>query len=78
MRDRSVLVTGGTGALGGAVVDAFLAAGWRVVVTWVVPAERERMGEREGLELIEADLFHERLLHKWPTRPRAIENRHRQ
>jgi NAD(P)-dependent dehydrogenase (short-subunit alcohol dehydrogenase family) len=59
MRDRSVLVTGGTGALGGAVVDAFLAAGWRVVCTWVVPGERERMRERDGLELVEADLFHE-------------------
>jgi NAD(P)-dependent dehydrogenase (short-subunit alcohol dehydrogenase family) len=59
VRDRTVLVTGGTGALGGAVVDAFLEAGWRVVCTWVVPAERDRMGEREGLELIEADLFHE-------------------
>jgi NAD(P)-dependent dehydrogenase (short-subunit alcohol dehydrogenase family) len=57
--DRSVLVTGGTGALGGAVVDAFLAAGWRVVCTWLAPAERERLGERDGLELIEADLFHE-------------------
>jgi NAD(P)-dependent dehydrogenase (short-subunit alcohol dehydrogenase family) len=59
VRDRTVLVTGGTGALGGAVVDAFLDANWRVVCTWVVPAERERMGERDGLELIEADLFHE-------------------
>jgi NAD(P)-dependent dehydrogenase (short-subunit alcohol dehydrogenase family) len=59
MRDRTVLVTGGTGALGGAVVDAFLDAGWRVVCTWVLPSERERMGDRDGLELIEADLFHE-------------------
>jgi len=57
--DRSVLVTGGTGALGGAVVDAFLDAGWRVVCTWVVPTERERLNERDRLELIEADLFHE-------------------
>jgi NAD(P)-dependent dehydrogenase (short-subunit alcohol dehydrogenase family) len=32
MADRSVLVTGGTGGLGGAVTDAFLEAGWRVVV----------------------------------------------
>ncbi|MGQ5262760.1 SDR family NAD(P)-dependent oxidoreductase [Micromonospora sp. ZYX-F-536] len=32
MADRSVLVTGGTGGLGGAVVATFLAAGWRVVV----------------------------------------------
>jgi len=59
VRDRTVLVTGGTGALGGAVVDAFLADGWRVVCTWVVPGERERMGDREGLELVEADLFEE-------------------
>ena len=59
MRDLTVLVTGGTGALGGAVVDAFLDAGWRVVCTWLLPSERERMGDRDGLELIEADLFHE-------------------
>jgi NAD(P)-dependent dehydrogenase (short-subunit alcohol dehydrogenase family) len=59
VRDRTVLVTGGTGALGGAVVDAFLDAGWRVVCTWVLPSERERMGDRDGLELVEADLFHE-------------------
>ena len=59
MRDRTVLVTGGTGALGGAVVDAFLDAGWRVVCTWVLPSERERRGERDGLELVQADLFHE-------------------
>jgi len=59
VRERTVLVTGGTGALGGAVVDAFLADGWRVVCTWVLPRERERMGERDGLELVEADLFQE-------------------
>jgi NAD(P)-dependent dehydrogenase (short-subunit alcohol dehydrogenase family) len=59
VRDRTVLVTGGTGALGGAVVGAFLDAGWRVACTWVLPQERERMGDRDGLELIEADLFGE-------------------
>jgi NAD(P)-dependent dehydrogenase (short-subunit alcohol dehydrogenase family) len=32
MADRSVLVTGGTGGLGGAVTGAFLEDGWRVVV----------------------------------------------
>ncbi|MGC4810045.1 SDR family NAD(P)-dependent oxidoreductase [Micromonospora sp. DT228] len=32
MAGRSVLVTGGTGGLGGAVVGAFVEAGWRVVV----------------------------------------------
>jgi NAD(P)-dependent dehydrogenase (short-subunit alcohol dehydrogenase family) len=52
-----VLVTGGTGALGGAVVDAFLGDGWRTVVPWIVPGERERVETREGLELVEADLF---------------------
>lgn len=31
MADRSVLITGGTGGLGAAVVDAFVADGWRVV-----------------------------------------------
>lgn len=30
--DRSVLITGGTGGLGGAVTAAFVEAGWRVVV----------------------------------------------
>ncbi|GHJ51964.1 short-chain dehydrogenase [Nonomuraea sp. TT08I-71] len=32
MAERTVLVTGGTGGLGGAVTAAFLKAGWRVVV----------------------------------------------
>ncbi len=50
-------MTGGTGALGSAVVEALLEAGWRVVVTWIAPAERERIAEREGLVLVEADLF---------------------
>ena len=31
MAERSVLITGGTGGLGGAVTDTFLEAGWRVV-----------------------------------------------
>jgi NAD(P)-dependent dehydrogenase (short-subunit alcohol dehydrogenase family) len=31
MADRSVLVTGGAGGLGGAVIDVFQADGWRVV-----------------------------------------------
>jgi NAD(P)-dependent dehydrogenase (short-subunit alcohol dehydrogenase family) len=32
MADRSVLITGGMGGLGGAVTTAFLEAGWRVVL----------------------------------------------
>jgi NAD(P)-dependent dehydrogenase (short-subunit alcohol dehydrogenase family) len=54
---RTALVTGGTGGLGVAVVEAFLAAGWRVVVPWVYEHELERIGERPGLELVRADLY---------------------
>jgi NAD(P)-dependent dehydrogenase (short-subunit alcohol dehydrogenase family) len=57
MPDRTILVTGGTGALGSAVVDTFLDASWRVAVTWVDPKELEHVTEREGLVLVEADLF---------------------
>ncbi len=59
MDERTVLITGATGAVGGAVVGAMLDAGWHVFATWVVPAERERMPEREGLELVQADLLQE-------------------
>lgn len=55
--DSSVIVTGGTGGLGSAVVARLLDGGWRVVVPWVVERELERVQEREGLELIHADLF---------------------
>jgi NAD(P)-dependent dehydrogenase (short-subunit alcohol dehydrogenase family) len=54
---RSVLVTGGTGGLGAAVTTAFLDAGWRVVVPWLVEHELERLPARNGLELVKADLF---------------------
>jgi NAD(P)-dependent dehydrogenase (short-subunit alcohol dehydrogenase family) len=53
----SVIVTGGTGGLGAAVVTRLLEEGWRVVVPWIVAAELERLPTREGLDLIEADLF---------------------
>jgi NAD(P)-dependent dehydrogenase (short-subunit alcohol dehydrogenase family) len=59
----TALITGGTGGLGVAVVDEFLAHGWRVVVPWVNERELERVpdagrpGGRERLELIQADLF---------------------
>jgi NAD(P)-dependent dehydrogenase (short-subunit alcohol dehydrogenase family) len=59
MSERTVLITGATGAVGGAVVEAMLTAGWHVVATWVVPDERDRMQEREGLELVQADLLQE-------------------
>jgi NAD(P)-dependent dehydrogenase (short-subunit alcohol dehydrogenase family) len=60
----TVVITGGTGGLGSAVTAAALADGWRVVVPYNQPRERERLEadervrvHRERLELIEADLF---------------------
>jgi NAD(P)-dependent dehydrogenase (short-subunit alcohol dehydrogenase family) len=54
--DRTAIVTGGTGGLGAAVVERLLADGWRVVVPWIVERELERLSEREGLVLVQADL----------------------
>jgi NAD(P)-dependent dehydrogenase (short-subunit alcohol dehydrogenase family) len=51
---RSALITGGTGGLGVSVVEAFLAAGWRVVVPWIVGGEQERL-PAEAVA-VEADL----------------------
>lgn len=53
----TALVSGGTGGLGVAVVERLLGDGWRVVVPWRAAAERDRFGERQGLHLVEADLF---------------------
>jgi NAD(P)-dependent dehydrogenase (short-subunit alcohol dehydrogenase family) len=55
--ERTAIVTGGTGGLGSAVVMRLLDDRWRVVVPWLLEHERERMPERKGLELIQADLF---------------------
>lgn len=46
---RSVLVTGGTGGLGGAVTRAFVDAGWRTVVPY-------RSKPPEGVVAVKADL----------------------
>jgi NAD(P)-dependent dehydrogenase (short-subunit alcohol dehydrogenase family) len=52
----AVLVAGGTGFLGTAVVRELIRSGHAVKATWVVGAERERLAS-EPVELIEADLF---------------------
>jgi NAD(P)-dependent dehydrogenase (short-subunit alcohol dehydrogenase family) len=52
----TVLVAGGTGFLGTAVVRELIQSGFDVAATWVVEAERERLAS-EPVELIEADLF---------------------
>ena len=55
----AVLVAGGTGALGGAVVRELVDAGYACALTWVVARERERaeaeLGDR--VLLLEADLL---------------------
>ena len=74
MSEGTVLVTGGTGALGGAVVEAMLAAEWRVVATWVVPEERDRIPARDGLDLVQADLLDEDVVEE--TVRQAASGRH--
>jgi NAD(P)-dependent dehydrogenase (short-subunit alcohol dehydrogenase family) len=58
--DGTVLVSGGTGALGRAVLRELLDSGAQVVSTWIaereVEAVREELGEPDGLELVQADL----------------------
>lgn len=50
----TVLITGGTGGLGVSVVEAFQAAGWRAVVTYIVEGEQERLPD--AAEPVYADL----------------------
>src|SRR3954454_25225984 len=52
-----VLVAGGTGALGTAVVRELIESGYPVGATWVVESERERLEGLEGVELIPADFL---------------------
>jgi NAD(P)-dependent dehydrogenase (short-subunit alcohol dehydrogenase family) len=54
---QTAIITGGTGGLGSAVVGRLLDDGWRVVVPWIVASELERVPPRDGMELVQADLF---------------------
>jgi NAD(P)-dependent dehydrogenase (short-subunit alcohol dehydrogenase family) len=58
---HAVLVAGGTGALGGAVLRELRAAGHPVTATWVEERERDRvredLGDDDGLSLVQADLM---------------------
>ena len=42
-RERTVIVSGGTGALGRAVVEAFLETGAYVIVPWIDKGERDEV-----------------------------------
>ncbi len=53
----AVLVAGGTGALGAAVVSELLDSGHAVTATWVKERELERMTATDGLALVQADLL---------------------
>ena len=53
----AVLVAGGTGALGAAVVSELLESGHSVTATWVEERELERMTADDGLTLVQADLL---------------------
>jgi NAD(P)-dependent dehydrogenase (short-subunit alcohol dehydrogenase family) len=54
-----VLVAGGTGALGEAVLRDLAEAGYVVTASWIVPRERERIEAEMGdsVALVEADLL---------------------
>jgi len=61
--ERTALITGGTGGLGGAVVQTFLGAGWRVVAPVRDEGERGRLPEHDDLEVVQADLFESGAVH---------------
>ncbi len=48
LEDKVAIITGGTGALGRAAVETFLAAGAKVAVPWIVEAEVPMLHERLG------------------------------
>ena len=58
---RAVLISGGTGALGRAVVARFVAAGDRAIVPWIVKRERD------AIEAEEADAIRRGAASSWSS-----------
>ena len=54
-----MIVSGGSGGLGAAVVTELLDDGWRVVVPWIMESELGRLPESDSLTLCRADLLEE-------------------
>jgi len=61
LQGRVAIITGGTGALGRAVSDQFLAEGARVAIPWVVDAELPLLEQRLGRRFTKSDVFLERV-----------------
>ncbi|MGH7839218.1 MAG: SDR family oxidoreductase [Candidatus Binataceae bacterium] len=57
LKERVAMITGGTGALGRAVADHFLANGAKVVVPWIVEAEVPLFHQRMGGRYPEANIM---------------------
>ena len=57
LKDRIAMITGGTGALGRAVAEHFLANGAKVAVPWIVEAEVPLFNQQMGGRFPEANMM---------------------
>lgn len=57
LKDRVAMITGGTGALGRAVAEHFLAHGAKVAVPWIVEPEVPMFHQRMGGRFPESSIF---------------------
>src|SRR5579863_7895855 len=66
-KQRTIVVAGGTGALGGSVVRAFLATGARVITTYVTQTQFDALAKQagEGLTGISLDVTNESAVAKF-------------
>ncbi len=56
--EKGILITGGTGGLGGAVTRAFVEAGYPVATTYTDPEKWERLGDlKDGVLGLQANLM---------------------